>query len=492
MPSDNYNDNQQLYASPSVMATFPWLDMAVSHLPDSTKVLVINRSDIEPDSLSKIYNLNDYMDRNALTSKQDIDFKVGFEYAQNRLMHLMTREDLSSQSSFIPKSIISQTFINDHVTMYQITHATTVKAFAQKYAAVRFDTFIDMSIDACLVTVPNSKEAPIKAAQAMSSLPYNLINGITGNATDWAIFSIGHEIGGHCSKGNISFDKNDLYSLVEINMQSADKVLVSETKGDIAGYELYREMQKAGIASDADVPTQVQHLRALSNFANNGNAYNIYKNENIGAHTTTIGYDTSKEGAISEFNIASMAHISSLPIIINTYSDAIIGLYYAQSIKQLINTGNSPDLNEDSMLMYDMLTDDPNKMHTQLNYFAQIGRNVRANNHEWQYAAIRYLYEENGFDDLKKRIKPEYAKAVDDLLEDYLRAVDKHAIAIKDDNNVKRIRFAMRDSLDFPKITQRILEDNDYTAAYVLPASNDAMYDNEGSKKHMQLHAPLM
>ncbi len=464
-------NTNNLYASDSVQRNFPWLADAIDDLAPNTNIMVISKSDVYippvSDSHSTLWGAKEDWSRldsnGSINTREDVDFWDKFNKTKDNIMQLIGKHS-AGEHPFIPKNDLTNALINNHSDVANTIYGAASTTLKQRYSASFLPAIMGVTTPSCIVTVPEKLQAPTQEASSYAGIDSRYLNDITGTSQDWAVFVIGHEIGGHCHNGH-HYSDNSKYDSIEINLTNIDNGAAHETQADIKGANFYYKMQEKGIATSSDIPAQVEHMRSIGNLLNNSNNYTTINNEHISEHVTTIKFDPAQKNATSQFNVASMSSVSALPLAINSYADALIGFTYAQYIKNGIENGTFSELNADDIEFFEKLTKKPSEIFSQLEDFAKLGQDLRFQNPEMQYAAIKFLHENNAFDSLKERLKPEYGMALDDLVQDYLEAVDTHAHALKDTDKVDEFKTIFSNQIDFTDITDITLITHDYPTA---------------------------
>lgn len=452
----------RLYASEETRAQYGKLFDVIAPLAPGLHVMLVTSKDIGAPLTGPLANYN-WGSRFSCSGaegspREQIDASAAMEPMQNNLFQQMEGYTHGPhpflQSAELQRSVSAS-----------LSGVSNLISGAVAYALLRDNasaTYIPNDLKhvrtrAAMVTMTVEPRLPIDQAKAHSGLEEKYLSNIDGTPMDYALFDLGHEILGHANNAHRA-DADAKYSCIALDPHVVDEGIRDDSAADAAGAAAYRAGQKMKVVTEADVPRTVQSMRALGAFYNNSNIFSAQTNAHVNDHVTTIGYDPDAKNYTSDFNLAAMDGVGSLPLLINSYADVLAGFVYAQHVKEKIKTEPGKFTAED-ISKYEALPSSPEAIPENMEKFAEIGvyaRGVAPVEPEKHYAAMAFLVNHHGFDALCARLKPEYARAMDDLLADYMKAVDRNARGLKDEKSIQDIEKTLSGKVDFGAMSEAL------------------------------------
>ncbi len=254
-----------------------------------------------------------------------------------------------------------------------------------------------------------------------------------------------------------------------------------ESVGDIEGAKTYRQGQWHGIASNANMPKMVEHWRALGTLYLNGNDFTATTTAAMNDHWTTIGFDPNQLNHKSKISARNAQNAFAIPLMVNTFADALGGFLYAQDLKQELADNPATFAqkygNEITQTIKEAPTD-PATIYTNEDSFANfsvLGQNARTQfaSAEYHHAAMTYLQNSGAFNRIAESLELQQDRTIlHDVISDYFKAVKAHG-STKLTNHVLTNR--LQTTLDTSAFNMSALIDAFYTPPANAPQTNPSL-----------------
>ena len=450
-----------LYATPNTQKLYgEMFDLIAPHAPD-LNVMIVTADDLDPE---QNYKKQNWHYQEAVIMGCEIGYgqrpdqqteKTQQELVAKGVHRLkkMFSEYTSNEDPFITENEYEQTDFKEYL------RETVIYTFANIPAAGSLRaSFPDIETKSTIVTMPSEYISAQEITGAQQIFPEKLWS-LSPMAYETSFLVLAHEIGGH---GHSEHGHHETSSILEspcriIDTTYLDDSNIFETDADIAAANIYKKsIPVSAKLKNLDALRQGESIRAFEGLAIVNNLYNARSSFDLNDHLTTIGFDPTQSGSRSDFNVSSLPEHSVLPAMINVYADTIVGYMTRLRLPEL-----APVLDVHISRQMEGLPLDPKAITGQeMLEFAFLGSNMRFGSNDIiskqaYHATIKLLHEGNYFDSLKQKLKPEYAKAVDEIITDYLESVE-HIVPGLINTKMVNAKNTLFDQIDFEQITQTL------------------------------------
>jgi hypothetical protein len=423
-----------IISSPHAQALYGDIYPLIKDVYPDLNVMIVTR-DFIPGALDaynahdfSFYNLCDwppYTDpmAEAIDARAQLEkdmAEIFFKYA--------TGEDI-----FIPENQLMAAIRHDHTIMATMVSGAVGAGGDGFASAITLNHYFpDIPGTVGVITMPHEPMDPLQESSGLSGLHSQYLK-ITATGQDHELQALGHEITHLINRDGAEKNPDDPYYCSRVNVSISDASARHEAEADVGGAAFIKAAEQRGLTSGADFNTEIAHLRSIRTLMLPSNGYTVTNNEYMVGHLTNTGFDPAQKDFREAFNFSALDGISTLPLLINNYADTLAGFVKAEEIKGQIE--KIPGFfSEEDIAFYEGLPDYPSQVADYTSSFAWIGQNTRLYEREpqYHYAAIKYMQENGHFEDIKATLKPEYAAAVDDMVDDYLKGIEAVSTGIVD------------------------------------------------------------
>jgi len=303
-------------------------------------------------------------------------------------------------------------------------------------------TLVDNNQNIAIVTMPEKYDLN-EHIKGVSGVPVDYINGLQSTEGDMILHVLGHEIVGHAYHEHTGDTLNADYNCAIINMEWVDLSNKDESIADIMGSHIHKEAQKHAkeLVSTANTTQEVAALRALGNLYIGSSAATMANTTHVNDHVTTVLFDPNTPNLESELDNTDT---SLIPANINRLADGIIG--YITSIEFTKELKANPEQYQQEQHEYfQSLSYAPEDIIEQLNQFAETGQDYRMGlrgtpqDPQYHYAAIAFIHKHDLLKTVKSEVNENYAAVMDDIINDFMSATEKHGQKLKNHEITKTI-----------------------------------------------------
>lgn len=195
--------------------------------------------------------------------------------------------------------------------------------------------------------------------------------------------------------------------------------------------------------------------------------------DRIVIHGTTRGFDPSSPGMRGDFDVARLKGVAMLPLMINTMVDALAGFVYeADQLKALDGDGLDvltwEEFTPEERARWEGIRGsalarwagydqpEPADIAERLEHYARLGAEARAADPARHYAAMHYLVESGGIDNITALMSSRYAAAAQDMVDDYINGVHAIAPSLANADTVDHATAVLREEEGAHAIAQKI------------------------------------
>jgi hypothetical protein len=399
------------------------------------RVLITTPKDIDPSGEYAKHNWTILPTCGINQDKAAIDILTYNERMGERI-HRLLRE--TAQTGFFGEIDYNDVIINNPGKISALNNNVAQSTLSQNPAAINFSSYVPaMGSSYVIVTMPDTLEQAATVRTQMAGLDDKYLRNIAGSDKDWSFYTLGHEILGHALHGHADDGTaSSQYSCTHVDYKLKDISLHHEGFADAAVFAGLAALPAPAVKLGPDFASGLHAVRTFGTFFKNSNAFSAKNSTDIDAHTSNHHFSITGTSYISEFNHSAQDGISSLPLIINTYADAIAG--YAFMLERAAEVKKKPrNFTPQEQHFYLRSQQE----FTQLERMAGMGYQVRLGmpasdtdseitaNPAYHVAAMTYLKKTGLMDKIKARLAPELRPAFDTLVSDYFITVSRHGSA---------------------------------------------------------------
>ncbi len=381
------------------------------------------------------------------TTEHGVTALLKIEAASEEIMH-MIKSYAETDTPIIEKEVLIDTLYNNPTDFTLTVNASAGGALTGNAMSVSFTNEITSKapVNFAIITMPSQFDKT-EYIRGISGLPTKFLENFNATTEDWVLDVLAHEIAGHAHNTHTSIKHNAEYNCAKINSEWLDNSNFQESVSDIIASNIYRDGQKDGLASNADFPKEKEALRALGALYMAPNTASISNTHDVNDHVTTLIFDTDAPEYMSNLD---NTNTSTLPATINRLADAMTGYVTLVSLKEELK--NKPDEYPAEQHAYiKSISLDPKDFEKQMDGFAYAGQEKRLGalaldgvtpipaEPQWHYAAIAFIHKHDLLKGVKDEIEPQYAAAIDDLIQDFIEAADRHASKLKNPEIIEKM-----------------------------------------------------
>jgi len=414
---------QNVWASADTRAMLGALMPHIEGLAPNAHVMIVRARDLHVQAPQYDWENLYAAEDDAQPTKNNIDAWHLHSDAQDNLLKMIRQAD-----GFVDKHELIEVAMNQHIMLDDILMGTVDMTLQNSESNYYLPAYLDVSQESCITVLSENIKPALQNASEFAGLHQDYLNNIPGTDFEWAAFTIGHEIAGHCASEHFNDLTKRKYDSIKINTQSVHDTVNQETVSDVAATEFYAKLLKEGVVNTDEVPQAVEAMRALGSLINSNNLYSIQTTGDLHTHTTNGGLSNLVNGTSSKtnFNISALAHAPVIPSLINTYVDALIGAEL-EYIKKPNVIENPHDYDADTYKWYATLPDNLAQANDHIKEIISQGETRRQKNPQYHYAAMKALNENGIFTKLENMLGEPYGPIVHEYVSDYMTAADTYA-----------------------------------------------------------------
>ncbi|MGH1456941.1 MAG: hypothetical protein ACRBDI_09185 [Alphaproteobacteria bacterium] len=398
------------------------------------------------------------------TTEHGVNALLKMEVAQTQILDML-KSSAESDNPIIKQDILVNTLYNNPLKFTQTVTAAAASALTGEAASVSFDREIvnETPLNFAIISMPTTFNKT-EYAEGFAGISINYLDNLKATTEDWVLDILGHEIAGHAHNAHTGAELNAEYNCSIINSEWIDNSNSQESISDVIGSLIYRDAQKEGIVSNTNFAKEKESLRALGNLYIAPNSSSYANTADINDHVTTLVFDADAPDYISDLDHKEM---NTLPATINRLADAISGYVSMIDFKKELKQ-NPENYHPEQRAYFESISHDPAHLEEELDKFALAGQEKRLgspggnglnpvpSDPQWHYAAIAFIHKNNLLKTVKQETLPVYNQAIDDLIQDFLNAADRHGSKLKNpeiiqkmDNSLKAEDFKFLDFNSF-------------------------------------------
>lgn len=404
---------------------------------NTLRVLLATAKDVDPSERYKRYDFSVLGGCSSDSSKAGVDLGEYLKGNAQRLYQILMKS-ASTPNGFMYGIGFQEAVLQNPRS---ITDAMDNAASA---SSIGSETAHNISLDiqslrspAMIVTLKDSIESAEDSIRGYAGVEAKYFIPSLASAEGLSLFTVAHEVIGHGVSGHHG-DSNgaEKYKCQEINYDVIDEIAAQEAQADISGvvtHDIAREM--GVLKEDKSIAPVIESLRSVGGFFLISNRFSMANSTDANDHTTSVHFDSKKPGYKSIFaGQTGIRGFTSLPPVIVTFADMVSGYVYAHTLKERIKRKDKT-LTKFERENFKNLHPTP---VDSIENFSMMGELIRKGfdgdsdigpiekDPAWVVTSIRYLKKTGGIEVIKAMLKPELRPVVDDVVHDFLEAVDRY------------------------------------------------------------------